>query len=40
MINFSWKSLDSAVNLAVTTYKDKKLTGWYGKGFTVTKYID
>ena len=22
------------------TYKDKKLTGWYGKGFRVTKYID
>ena len=30
MINFSWKSFDSAVKLAVTKYKDQKFVGVYG----------
>ena len=30
MINFSWKSFDSAVKRAATTYKDSKLVGVYG----------
>ena len=30
MINFSWKSFDSAVKLAVSKYKDQKLVGVYG----------
>ena len=30
MINFSWKSFDSAVKLAVSKYKDQKFVGVYG----------
>tara|TARA_R100000329_G_scaffold127530_1_gene106219 strand:- start:682 stop:1065 length:384 start_codon:yes stop_codon:yes gene_type:complete len=30
MINFSWKSFDSAVKLATTKYKDQKFVGVYG----------
>ena len=30
MINFSWKSFDSAVKLAVSKYKDQKFVGIYG----------
>ena len=30
MINFSWKSFDSAVKLAVLKYKDQKFVGVYG----------
>ena len=30
MINFSWKSFDSAVKLATTKYKNQKFAGIYG----------
>ena len=30
MINFSWKSFDSAVKRAATTYKNSKFVGVYG----------